>query len=168
MSEYNIQMNKYNALSDNYDQLYPKPMKHADTHASGGTDPITPGDIGAYSKNEIDTFLASKTPILQQIPLIYLTPENMNGIREGTIALSKIGNMVMFTMYIIPESGQVEYNKIYAVLPEGYRPIKSFTFPSDNGMSASVYSEIDAAGNLRFYSDVNTSFISAELMYFSV
>ena len=60
MSEYNIQMNKYNALNAEYDQLYPQPMKHANTHASGGTDPITPGDIGAYSKNETDALLQNK------------------------------------------------------------------------------------------------------------
>ena len=148
MSEYNIQMNKYNALNAEYDQLYPV-TKIEDVD-------------GLY------TALQNKTPILQQIPIIYLTPENMNGIKEGVIALSKIGNMVMFTMNILPESGQVEYSKTYAVLPEGYRPIKSFTFPSDNGMGASIYSEIDVSGNLRFYIDVNTSFISAELMYFSV
>ena len=62
MSEYNIQMNKYNALNAEYDQLYPQPMKHASTHAKDGSDPITPADIGAYSKNEADTLLANKAP----------------------------------------------------------------------------------------------------------
>ena len=47
MSEYNIQMNKYNALNAGYDQLYPQPMKHANTHAKDGSDPITPSSIGA-------------------------------------------------------------------------------------------------------------------------
>ena len=47
MSEYNIQMNKYNALNAEYDQLYPQPMKHASTHAKNGSDPITPASIGA-------------------------------------------------------------------------------------------------------------------------
>ena len=60
MSEYNIQMNKYNALNAEYDQLYPKPMKHANTHAKDGSDPITPADIGAYTKTESDTLLANK------------------------------------------------------------------------------------------------------------
>lgn len=148
MSEYNIQMNKYNALNAEYDQLYPATK--------------------IENIDGLDTALQNKTPILQQIPLIYLTPENMIDVSEGTISLSKVGNMVMFTLNIQPKSGKLEYNKIYAVLPEGYRPIKSFTFPSDNGMGTSIYSEIDVSGNLRFYSDVNTSFISAELMYFSV
>ena len=58
MSEYNIQMNKYNALNAEYDQLYPQPMKHASTHAKDGSDPITPADIGAYSKTETDALLA--------------------------------------------------------------------------------------------------------------
>lgn len=116
----------------------------------------------------IDIASSNKTPILQQIPIIYLTPENMNGIKEGAITLSKIGNMVMFTMNILPESGQVEYNKTYAVLPEGYRPIRGITFPSDNGIYKSLYSEIDTAGNVRFYADTQCGFISAELMYFSV
>lgn len=47
MSEYNIQMNKYNALNAEYDQLYPQPMKHASTHAKDGNDPITPSSIKA-------------------------------------------------------------------------------------------------------------------------
>ena len=60
MSEYNIQMNKYNALNANYDQLYPQPMKHASTHAKNGSDPILPSSIGAYSKKETDTLLQKK------------------------------------------------------------------------------------------------------------
>ena len=60
MSEYNIQMNKYNALNANYDQLYPQPMKHASTHAKNGSDPITPSMIGTYNKTEIDTALQNK------------------------------------------------------------------------------------------------------------
>lgn len=60
MSEYNIQMNKYNALNAEYDQLYPKPMKHANTHAKDGSDPITPASIGAYTKTEADALLAKK------------------------------------------------------------------------------------------------------------
>ena len=51
MSEYNIQMNKYNALNAEYDQLYPKPMKHANTHAKGGSDSITPEAIGAAASS---------------------------------------------------------------------------------------------------------------------
>lgn len=64
MSEYNIQMNRYNALNVEYDQLYPatkienvdgldtalqnKASKtHASQHASGGADPVTPDAIGA-------------------------------------------------------------------------------------------------------------------------
>ncbi len=57
MSEYNIQMNKYNAINDEYDKLYPQPMKHANTHAEDGNDPITPSMIGTYTKTEIDTSL---------------------------------------------------------------------------------------------------------------
>ena len=62
MSEYNIQMNKYNALNAGYDQLYPQPMKHANTHAEDGNDPITPSMIGTYNKTEIDTALQNKAP----------------------------------------------------------------------------------------------------------
>ncbi len=60
MSEYNIQMNKYNAINAGYDQLYPQPMKHANTHAKDGNDPITPSMIGTYTKTEIDTALQNK------------------------------------------------------------------------------------------------------------
>ena len=55
MSEYNIQMNKYNALNAEYDQLYPKPMKHANTHAKDGSDPITPASIGARPDTWVPT-----------------------------------------------------------------------------------------------------------------
>ena len=61
MSEYNIQMNKYNALSNEYDKLYPQPMKHASTHAKNGSDPILLSSIGAYSTSETDTLLAKKS-----------------------------------------------------------------------------------------------------------
>ena len=71
MSEYNIQMNKYNALNAEYDQLYPQPMKHANTHAKDGSDPITPASIGAspsghthddryYTEAEVNSLLAAK------------------------------------------------------------------------------------------------------------
>ena len=63
MSEYNIQMNKYNALNAGYDQLYPNPMKHANTHAKDGSDPITPASIGAYTKGETDTLLVNKVGV---------------------------------------------------------------------------------------------------------
>lgn len=68
MSEYNIQMNKYNALNAEYDQLYPKPMKHANTHAKDGSDPITPASIGAYTKTEADALLANKLEKISPIP----------------------------------------------------------------------------------------------------
>ena len=71
MSEYNIQMNKYNASNAKYDQLYPQPMKHANTHAKDGSDPITPASIGAspsghthddryYTEAEVNSLLAAK------------------------------------------------------------------------------------------------------------
>ena len=68
MSEYNIQMNKYNALNAEYDQLYPQPMKHANTHAKDGSDPITPSSIGAYTKTEADALLANKLEKISPIP----------------------------------------------------------------------------------------------------
>ena len=60
MSEYNIQMNKYNALNAEYDQLYPQPMKHASTHAKDGDDPITPSSIGAAELGADGKVLASQ------------------------------------------------------------------------------------------------------------
>ena len=116
----------------------------------------------------IDMALQNKTPILQEISVITLRPEDMNNVKNGSIRLSKIGNMVMFSMNINPESGAAEYNKTYAVLPEGYRPAFGFTFPADSGLGESIYMEMDAAGNVRTYSSRNVSFLSAELMYFSV
>ena len=80
MSEYNIQMNKYNASSAEYDQLYPKPMKHANTHAKDGSDPITPSMIGTYNKTEIDTALQNKVEGLGKI----ITEFSQIGLTEAT------------------------------------------------------------------------------------
>ena len=65
MSEYNIQMNKYNALNAQYDQLYPQPMKHASTHAKDGDDPITPSSIGAAELGADGKVLASQIPSIE-------------------------------------------------------------------------------------------------------
>ena len=39
------------------------PSKHASQHASGGSDPITPANIGAYNKEEINTLLQKKVDL---------------------------------------------------------------------------------------------------------
>ena len=65
MSEYNIQMNKYDALNAEYDQLYPQPMKHASTHAKDGDDPITPSSIGAAELDESGKIPASQIPSIE-------------------------------------------------------------------------------------------------------
>ena len=65
MSEYNIQMNKYNALNAEYDQLYPQPMKHASTHAKDGDDPITPSSIGAAELGVDGKVLTSQLPSME-------------------------------------------------------------------------------------------------------
>ena len=97
MSEYNIQINKYDALNAGYDQLYPKPMKHANTHASGGTDPITPSVIGADSNNETDTLLAKKSNIIKKTSITLSTnwtgdasPYTQTVTISGTTANSKV------------------------------------------------------------------------------
>ena len=51
MAEYNIQMNVYDRATTDFNQLYPKPMEHASTHATTGDDPITPASIGAQPAN---------------------------------------------------------------------------------------------------------------------
>ena len=84
MSEYNIQMNKYNALNANYDQLYPQPMKHASTHAKNGSDPILPSSIGAYSKEETDTLLQKKVNPNLLDNWYFLNPINQRGVTSGT------------------------------------------------------------------------------------
>lgn len=80
MSEYNIQMNKYNALNAGYDQLYPQPMKHANTHAKDGSDPITPADIGAYTKGETDTLLQNKADVGHTHDDRYYTEAEVNSL----------------------------------------------------------------------------------------
>ena len=80
MSEYNIQMNKYNALNAEYDQLYPQPMKHASTHAKDGSDPITPADIGAYTKGETDTLLQNKADVGHTHDDRYYTEAEVNSL----------------------------------------------------------------------------------------
>ena len=67
MSEYNIQMNKYNALNAEYDQLYPQPMKHASTHAKDGSDPILPSSIGAASLDDSGKVPVDQLPFKPQI-----------------------------------------------------------------------------------------------------
>lgn len=52
MADYNIQMKRYQSASNTYDNLNPKPMSHASTHASNGTDPITPANIGAIPTSQ--------------------------------------------------------------------------------------------------------------------
>lgn len=73
MSEYNIQMNKYNALNAEYDQLYPQPMKHASTHAKDGDDPITPSSIGAAELGADGKVPESQLPSLGFKPQIVVT-----------------------------------------------------------------------------------------------
>ena len=92
MPEYNVLINKYDALNNSYDQLYPKPMKHADTHASGGTDPITPSDIGAYNKNEVDTLLANKSAVSVYTATIGTTwTENEDtGVKSQSVAITGV------------------------------------------------------------------------------
>ena len=83
MSEYNIQMNKYNALNAEYDQLYPQPMKHASTHAKNGSDPILPSSIGAYSKEETDTLLQKKA----EYTLLWENASLSSSFGEQTISI---------------------------------------------------------------------------------
>lgn len=56
MAEYNVQINKYNANNLGYDQLYPQPMKHADTHLLNGSDPINVGELGVSNPNLLDNW----------------------------------------------------------------------------------------------------------------
>ena len=90
MSEYNVLINKYDALNAGYDQLYPKPMKHANTHANGGTDPITPSDIGAYSKNETDTLLANKIKTFTAIIGTTWTENEDTGVKSQSVAIAGV------------------------------------------------------------------------------
>ena len=106
MSEYNIQINKYDALNAGYDQLYPKPMKHANTHASGGTDPITPSDIGAYSKNETDALLAKKADLGEdgkvptaQLPPMDYAPAYTYGTEDMTAGTSPLETGKLYFVY---------------------------------------------------------------------
>ncbi len=85
MSEYNIQMNKYNALNAGYDQLYPQPMKHANTHAEDGNDPITPSMIGTYTKTEIDTALQKKADSFS----VYTKEESISATTRTALSLAE-------------------------------------------------------------------------------
>ena len=84
MSEYNIQMNKYNALNAGYDQLYPQPMKHANTHAEDGNDPITPSIIGTYNKTEIDIALQKKASVQEYSVRFYVSPSGSDTSGDGS------------------------------------------------------------------------------------
>ena len=106
MSEYNIQMNKYNALNDEYDKLYPQPMKHASTHAKDGDDPITPSMIGTYNKTEIDTALQKKADLgddgkvpTSQLPDMDYAPAYTYGIEDLTAGTSPLETGRLYFVY---------------------------------------------------------------------
>ena len=88
MSEYNIQMNKYNAINANYDQLYPQPMKHASTHAKNGSDPITPSSIGAASLDD-----SGKVPV-DQLPSLGFKPQIVVTAPTGSTVTATLGSKV--------------------------------------------------------------------------
>ena len=88
MSEYNIQMNKYNALNDEYDKLYPQPMKHANTHAKDGSDPITPSSIGAASLDD-----SGKVPV-DQLPSLGFKPQIVVTAPTGSTVTATLGSKV--------------------------------------------------------------------------
>ena len=46
-----------------YDEICPVPAGHALSHATSGSDPITPANIGAYTKNETNTLLQNYLPL---------------------------------------------------------------------------------------------------------
>ena len=79
MSEYNIQMNKYNALNAEYDQLYPQPMKHASTHAKDGDDPITPSSIGAAELGADGKVPESQLPEMDYAPSTHASQHASDG-----------------------------------------------------------------------------------------
>ena len=88
MSEYNIQMNKYNALNAEYDQLYPQPMKHASTHAKDGSDPILPSSIGAASLDN-----NGKVPV-DQLPSLGFKPQIVVTAPTGSTVTATLGSKV--------------------------------------------------------------------------
>ena len=88
MSEYNIQMNKYNALNAEYDQLYPQPMKHASTHAKDGSDPILPSSIGAASLDD-----SGKVPV-DQLPSLGFKPQIVVTAPTGSTVTATLGSKV--------------------------------------------------------------------------
>lgn len=121
MSEYNIQLNKYNALNAGYDQLYPQPMKHANTHAEDGNDPITPSMIGTYNKTEIDTALQNKAnaTVAEQynFPLIspYTTPSGLK------YSKNELGLVVIQGNLYKADGLSAGTNQI-GTMPSGFRP----------------------------------------------
>ena len=90
MSEYNIQMNKYNALNAEYDQLYPQPMKHASTHAKDGDDPITPSSIGASELGVDGKVLTSQLPSMEvdaytKVQTLFDTTKSLFGLDANAV-----------------------------------------------------------------------------------
>ena len=66
MSEYNIQMNKYNALNAEYDQLYPatkiKNVDGLDTALQNKADASHTHDDRYYTETEVNNLLSAKAP----------------------------------------------------------------------------------------------------------
>ena len=102
----NIQMQVKN--ESGYEAIYPVPAKHASSHASGGSDAITPAsigavptsrtvngkalsadinlsasDVGAYSKSETDTLLKNKAAVSHTHDDRYYTESEVNNLLAG-------------------------------------------------------------------------------------
>lgn len=117
MAEYNVQINKYNANNLGYDQLYPQPMKHAETHLLNGSDPINIGGLGVSNPNLLDnSYWASPDAIIDQ--------------RGGYI---QIGGTMMYK--------DPDFTEVFGP-SSGTTPVvmySTYARPIDNGIELSLY-----------------------------
>lgn len=87
----NIQMQVYNGSG--YDELFPVPAKHASSHKSGGTDPITPENIGAVPTSRTVNSKALSANIT-------LSASDVGALPSSTVIPSKTSQLTNDSGYI--------------------------------------------------------------------
>lgn len=143
--------------------------KSSDTDYDTGWEPLS--SIGAElikATNPVGAALSQKVPILQTVPFINLLSSDMiDGlIDDGAIKLSKIGNIVTVNLNVRTAT-ELNYNKVFAIIPEGYRPQATVTFPLCDSHGSALYGAIQENGECKTYNAATKgSFLSAAITYF--
>lgn len=87
---------------------------------------------------------------------------------NSAITLSKIGNIVCASFRIFP-TAEFAKGQVYAILPEGYRPVFStLSFPMSDGNGGALYAALYGNGECIIWENpVAESLLSACITYFT-